>query len=121
MNCHHQPFVDTGQSITRGTAAPVVMDLPFDLAGWSITFTMRTSIADLGSPVFQCDSTDLLHMRINGSRCTVTLDDTDTWAIPEKAQRVFIQLNLRRLAEVNATLVYAFSVGPNIMEVKPAR
>ena len=118
MNC---PYIDTGETITRGTSVPIVMDLPFDLTGWTVTFTLRTSIADLGTPVVQCDNTDLVRMSINGKRCTVTLSETDTWSIPEKAPKVFIQLNLRKLVESNATLVYALAVGPNIMEVTPAR
>ena len=122
MSCNtNRLYVETGQTITRGTSAPIVMDLPFDLTGWTVTFTLRTSIADLGTPVVQCDNTDLVRMQISGNRCTVTLSDTDTWAIPEKAAKVFIQLNLRKLVDVNATLVYALTVGPNIMEVTPSR
>jgi len=109
-------YRETGQMVTRGTVAPIVMDLPFDLTDWSVTFTMRSSIANLGNPIFQCDNNDAIHMHIKDNRCTVTMYETDTWKIPEKAPTVFIQLNLRKLVEVNATYVYALSVGPNIIE-----
>ena len=114
-------YIDTGQTITRGTAFPLVLELPFDLDGWKVTFTMRTSIADLGTPILQCDSDDHIHMSVSGKKVTVQLADTDTWKIPEKAEQIFIQINLEKLVEKSATFVYAMSVGPNIMEVLPAR
>ena len=114
-------YKESGQMLTRGVIAPIVMDLPIDLTGWDVTFTMRSSIADLGEPLFQCTNQDLIHMKIKGNRCTVTLSESETWAIPEKAPKVFIQLNFKRQMEANATFVYALSVGPNIMEVAQAR
>ena len=111
MNRH---YIETGQSITRGTAFPLVMELPFDLTGWDVVFTMRTSILDTGEPVVQ--KTDAA---IEGTMVTVVLSSSDTWAIPEKADKVFIQLNLVNGDQAKATYVYAMSVLPNIMEVLP--
>lgn len=113
MNRH---YIETGQSITRGTAFPLLLTLPFDLTNWSVTFTMRTSIADLGNPILQCDNTDLIHMNVSGNRVTINLSTTDTWAIPEKADKVYIQVNLSKLIESKATEIYALDVMPNIME-----
>ena len=108
-------YIDTHCVLTRGTTAPLVMDLDTDLTDATVTFTMRTSVEAIGDPVVQVDSTDP-RMEISGKRIIVTLTDSDTWAVPEKAQRVFIQLNVTQNSVVNATLVYALMVGPNIIQ-----
>lgn len=112
-------YIDTGQTITRGTAFPLVLTLPFDLTGWTVTFTMRASIADTGVPILQCTNEDASHMEVNEQTVTVTLADADTWKIPERAENVFIQLNLSQAGSHKATEIYSFAVLPNIMEVTP--
>ena len=114
-------YIDTGQTITRGTAFPLVLTLPLDPTDYTVTFTMRSSIADLGAPILQCDNTDIIHMNVSGRRVTVNLSTADTWKIPEKAGKVFMQVNLTKLADSRATLIYAFDVLPNIKEEVPAR
>ena len=113
MNCH---FVDTGQTITRGTAFPLTLTLPFDVSDFDVTFTMRASIADNGNPILQCNNEDIIHMNIHGNTVIINLSEADTWKIPEKAPKVFIQLNLTRLIETSATKIYALEVLPNIMK-----
>lgn len=109
-------YEETGQTITRGTAFPLTLTLPFDVSDFDVTFTMRASIADNGTPILQCDNEDPIHMSIHGNTVVINLSEADTWKIPEKAPRVFIQLNLTRLIETSATKIYALDVLPNIME-----
>ena len=115
----NRTYIDTGQTITRGTAFPLLLTLPFDLTDWDVTFTMRSSIADLGTPILQCTNEDAGHMTVSSDTVTITLADADTWNIPEKADKVFIQLNLVQDADHKATEIYSFGVLPNIMEVTP--
>lgn len=111
-------YLETQYAVTRGTTCPITMTLKTeeDLTEWTVVFTMRASVADTGEPIVQFDSTDS-RMSVDEQTVTVTLTDTDTWAIPEKAVNVFIQINIEKDGTVYATYVYSLAVGPNIKEV----
>ena len=116
-------YIATHNTITRGTAFPLVMEVTElgDLTEWDVTFTMRADLSSEGDPILQCDSDDLLHMRVRSDSVTVQLSTEDTLDIPEGAKLVFIQLNLTKLARTVATEIYSLAVLPNIMKQDPAR
>ena len=111
--------IGTTTTITRGTAVPLIMEISElgDLTdGWTITFTMRTSVTSSGNPLIQYDNEDVINMTVSAGAVTVNLYETDTWAIPEGCEQVYIQLNFRKLAKVVATDVYALGVAPNLLK-----
>lgn len=112
----NRTFIETDQTITRGTSFPLALTLPFDLTGYTITFTMRTFVADNGEPILQCDNNDTTRMNVQGEVVTINLTTADTWKISEKAPKVYIQLNLSKYDDTFATEVYALNVLPNILE-----
>ena len=112
-------YIGTTTTITRGTAVPLIMEVSElgDLTdGWTITFTMRTSVTSSGNPLIQYDNEDVVNMTVSSGAVTVNLYEIDTWAIPEGCEQVYIQLNFRKLAKVVATDVYALGVAPNLLK-----
>ena len=116
-------YIATHNSITRGTAFPLVMEITElgDLTEWDVTFTMRTNITSTGDPLLQCDNEDLLYMRVTANKVTVNLSQLDTLDIPENAKLVFIQLNFTKLAKTVATEIYSLAVLPNIKKQDPVK
>ena len=117
-------YISTHNSITRGTAFPLVMQIT-DLGdltdGWTITFTMRKDLSSSGNPLRQYTNEDILNMVVAENKVTINLSTTDTNAIPENVKLVYIQLNFTKLIKTVATEIYCLEVKPNIIHAETPR
>ena len=112
-------IIGTEITLTRGTMVPLIMEVSElgDLTEWTVTFTMRATLTSSGDPICQYTSEDE-ELSVDEDEVTVDLSETDTWAIPENVEQVYIQLNFSKEDRAVATEIYSLDVAKNLMKVE---